>query len=389
MTEQTLGGVKVIEYGHFVAGPYCAKLLADLGAEVIKIEPPGAGDESRRRDPFLNDIPHPEVSGLFLYLNTNKLGITLNLETAAGKDIFKRLIVEADILIEDNPPGKMKELGLDYEVLREINPRLVVTSITPFGQTGPYRNYKAYHLNIYHAGGAGYLLPTGSPNLEREPIKGPGFIGEYEGGLMAAVATLAALYWQGVSGQGQHVDASKQEAIVALEKMELAQYHSEGTNPSRGPKKRGWSPVRWVRSKDGGYVLLESAINDQWGGLVRFMGDPEWAHDEKYSTEEGRRELSGELRERVSEWAKDYTTEELFHGAQKNKCSAAPINSIEELINSPQIEERHFFAEIDHPVAGKLNYPSAPYNFSSSSFFCGRLGYNKQDLVKLKEAGAI
>jgi len=404
MTERALDGVKVVECGNFVAAPYCTKLLADLGAEVIKIEPPGAGDKARRRGPFLGDVPHPEVSGLFLYLNTNKLGVTLNLESAVGKAIFKQLVADADIIVEDYAPGKMKELGLDYDTLREINPRLVMTSITPFGQTGPYRNYKAYYLNTYHAGGAGYLLPAASPNLEREPIKGPGLIGECEGGLSAAVATLGALYWCGVNGLGQYIDISKQEAIIALEKMELAQYHNEGKSPSRGPKK-GWSPVRWVRSKDGGYVLLETAIDDQWQGLVRFMGDPEWARDEKFSTEEGRREHAAELREHVTKWAQDYTTEELFHGAQQNKCSSAPINSLEELVKSPQIEARGFIVEVDHPVAGKLKLPSLPYQFSRTPWgvgqpasllgqhnedvLCRRLGYTRQDLVKLKEAEVI
>ena len=155
MTERALEGTKIIEYCDFVAGPYCAKLLADLGAEVIKIERLGGGDEARSRGPFLGDVPHPERSGLFLYLNTNKLGITLNLDSAAGKAIFKRLIAGADILIEDRSPGEMKELGVGYDTLKELNPRLIMTSITPFGQTGPYRDYKSYYLNTYHASGAG------------------------------------------------------------------------------------------------------------------------------------------------------------------------------------------------------------------------------------------
>jgi len=404
MAEKALDGVRVIEHSSFVAGPYCTKLLADLGAEVIKIELPGAGDEARKRPPFLNDVPNPDHSGLFLYLNTNKLGITLNLESAAGKDIFKRLIADADILIEDGVPGKMMELGLDYDVLKQINPRLVMTSITPFGQTGPYRNHKAYYLNTYHSGGAGYLLPSGSPNLEREPIKGPGYLGEYEGGLGAAVAALGALYWRGISGRGQCVDVSKQEIMIALEKMELASYFNDGNSPSRGPKK-GWSPLRYVRPKDGGYVLLEAAMNDQWQGLVRFMGNPEWANDEKFSTEDGRREHSQEFREHIYRWASDYTREELFHGAQENKCSSAPINSLQELVDSPQIEARQFFVEIDHPVAGKHKYPSLPYRFSRTPWgvgrpapllgehneevFCRRLGLSRSELVRLKETGVV
>jgi crotonobetainyl-CoA:carnitine CoA-transferase CaiB-like acyl-CoA transferase len=403
MVERALDGVKVVEYSNLVAGPYCAKLLADLGAEVVKIETPGIGDEARARGPFLNDIPHPDLSGLFLYLNCNKLGVTLNLESATGKAIFKRLITSADIFIEDNPPGKMEKLGLDYRTLNEFNPRLIMVSITPFGQTGPYRNYKAYHLNTYHASGAGYLLPSSSPNLDREPIKGPGFLGEYDAGLCAAVAIMGALYWRGASGRGQYIDVSKQEALLALEKMELARFHGEGKNPTRGPG--GRPPMKFMRGKDGGLILLEAPRDNQWRGLVELMDNPDWAKDEKFSTEQGRRENGDELREHLEEWAQNYTTDELFHGVQSKQCPAAPVNSVEELVNSPQIKAREFFIEIDHPVAGKLAYPASPYHFSKTpsrierpaplvgqhneEVFCNHLGYTKEDLVKFKEARVI
>ena len=403
MTERTLEGVKVVECCNFVAGPYCTKLLADLGAEVIKIEPPGAGDEARRRGPFLHDTPHPDLSGLFLYLNTNKIGVTLNLNSSTGKAIFKQLIASADILVEDRPPGEMEELGLGYDSVRENNPRLIMTSITPFGQTGPYRDYKAYHLNTYHASGAGYLLPSGSPNLEREPIKGPGFIGDYDAGLSAAVATLGALYYRGASGLGQYIDISKQEALMALEKIELVRYYSEGMSPNRGST--GGFHHRLIQSKDGVYILIQAIWDNQWRGLVELMGNPEWAKDERFSTEVGRREHSLEIQDHLAEWAQNYTADELFHWIQGRSSPAAPVNSIEELLNSPQIEARGFLVEVDHPVAGKIKYPSRPYHLSKTPWsverpapligqhneevFGNRLGYPKQDLVWLKEAGVI
>jgi len=403
MTEGALDGIKVVEYCSFVSGPYCTKLLADLGAEVVKIEPPGEGDEARKRGPFLHDSAHPEQSGLFLYLNTNKLGITLNLDSAAGKNILKRLIASADVFVEDKPPGKMKELGLDYDVLKEINPRLVMTSITPFGQTGPYRDYKAYYLNTYHASGAGYLLPIASPNLDREPIKGPGLIGEYDAGLSAAVAVLGALYWSGASGCGQYIDISKQEQLTALEKMDLSRYYDEGTSPTRGPSGRPAPAL--VRGKDGGYILLQAPRDNQWQGFLEVMGHPEWAKDEKFSTEDGRRSHAAELSVRMSEWAKGYTTNEIFHKVQNAKSPAAPVNSLEQLLNSPQMEARGFLTEIEHPVAGKFKYPSSPYHFSETPWraerpapligqhneeiIVNRLGYTKQDLVALKQAGVI
>ncbi|MBE0481506.1 MAG: CoA transferase, partial [Dehalococcoidia bacterium] len=164
MTEQALAGLKVVEFGEFIAAPYCTKLMADLGAEVIKIERPSFGDESRKFGPFPGDDPHPERSGLFLYLNANKLGVTLDLHSATGQDILKQLLKDADILVESNFPGEMKELGLDYASLREVNPRLIVTSITPYGQTGPYRDYKGYAINTAALGGMS--MRTGEANRE-------------------------------------------------------------------------------------------------------------------------------------------------------------------------------------------------------------------------------
>ncbi|MFQ5827166.1 MAG: CoA transferase, partial [Dehalococcoidia bacterium] len=195
--EGALSGLRVVEWAQMVAGPYCAKLMADLGAEVIKIEPPARGDEARGRGPFLGDEPHPEKSGLFLYLNTNKLGITLDPGTPTGKRLFGELIKGADILVEDKALQKLKELGLDYGSLREINPQLIVTSITPFGHSGPYRNYRAYPLNVFHSGGEGYMTPFAPLNDPlspgRPPLKVGKYAGEYVAGISAAGATMVAL----------------------------------------------------------------------------------------------------------------------------------------------------------------------------------------------------
>ena len=158
MAEQLLSGLKVVECGNFISAAHCAKMMADLGAEVIKVEKPGTGDASREYGPFPDDIPHPERSGLYLYLNANKLGITLNLETATGQKILKELLKDADVFVENNPPKLMKEWELDYARLKKINPRLIMTSITPFGQTGPYKGYKVYAINCCAAGGVSQIM---------------------------------------------------------------------------------------------------------------------------------------------------------------------------------------------------------------------------------------
>jgi CoA:oxalate CoA-transferase len=157
MFYKVLDGVKIIEFGKFISAPFCAKILADLGAEVIKIEAPCCGDESRQHAPFLHDVPGPENSGLFQYLNMNKLGVTLNPETATGMKIFSELLRSADVFVENNPPKQMKKLKLSYTHLKKINPRLIMTSITPFGQTGPYRDYESCELVNAHIGGVGYI----------------------------------------------------------------------------------------------------------------------------------------------------------------------------------------------------------------------------------------
>jgi crotonobetainyl-CoA:carnitine CoA-transferase CaiB-like acyl-CoA transferase len=403
MTEEALNGIKVVEYSSFVSGPYCTKVLADLGAEVIKIEPPGAGDEARSMGPFLHDVPDTEISGLFLYLNTSKMGITLNIDSDAGKGIFKRLIAGADVLIEDRPPGEMKKRGLGYTTLKKVNPSLIMASITPFGQTGPYRNFKSYPLNTFHASGAGYLLPNFSPNLDREPIKGPGYIGEYDAGLCAAVAILGALHWRSIGGVGQYIDISKQEALWQLEKSFLGRYFDTGKSFDRTAI---GSRTVLLPCKDGNQILIEYYQDHHWRYLCETMGNPEWVTDPMFNTDsEMRQNHIFELTDLLAVWTIDYTAEELFYMLQSHKCPAVPVNSAEQVYRSPHVESRGFFIDIEHPKTGKLKYPGAPFLFSETPWkvaspaplmgqhneeiLCNRLGFKQPDLVKLKEAKVI
>ncbi|RLC69697.1 MAG: hypothetical protein DRI26_08580 [Chloroflexi bacterium] len=203
MAQQVLSDVKVLDLTWYIAGPYCTKLLADYGADVIKVERPGEGDPARKMGPFFQDDPHPEKSGLFLHLNTNKKSITLNLKSDWGRRIIKELVKGVDILVESFRPGVMARLRLDYETLEKINPKLVMTSISNFGQTGPYRDFKASEIIIYGMGGA--MNQTGL--TEREPLKKGLNVIQYQGGTMAAIATMMALLLAD-EGIGQHVDVS-------------------------------------------------------------------------------------------------------------------------------------------------------------------------------------
>ncbi len=188
MAEQLLTGIKVLDLTHYIAGPFCTKLMADYGADVIKIERPGKGDIARQVGPFPEDVPDPEKSGLFLYLNTNKKGITLNLKTKTGIEILKKLVKESDVLVENFRPGVLPSLGLEYETLKKVNPRLVMTSISNFGQTGPYRDWKATEITLYAL--SGQMSRQGDP--DREPLKHALSIFQYFAGKVASLVTLAA-----------------------------------------------------------------------------------------------------------------------------------------------------------------------------------------------------
>ncbi|MDY6970574.1 MAG: CoA transferase, partial [Spirochaetota bacterium] len=351
MIGKTLGGVKVLEFAESEAAPYCTKLLADFGAEVIKIEKPGIGDIARRRGPFLNDVPHPEKSGLFLYLNTNKRGVTLDPKTAKGREIFLDLVKWADILVEDNSPKEMESNELKYDKLKEINPKLVMTSITPFGQTGPYRDYKMYHLNMVHASGGGFITPSNSPNLDREPVKADGIMEEGLCGISAALATMSALFWRNISGKGQFIDISRQEAIMNIDRVEIDQYPNEGFIASRMPRK-GRVASGLIPCKDG-YFMAMAMDDRQWEGMIKVMDYPEWSKDDMFKDASARAKYGNEMFQHVAEWAKDKTKNEIYHKAQVVLWPATPVYSINEAVNWVQCKERDFFVEIDHPETGK------------------------------------
>ena len=214
-----LSGLKVVEYASFVSGPYCARLLADAGAQVIKVEPP-EGDEARRRGPFPDDTSDPNRSGLFMYLNINKKGVTLDLSRPEARDVFLDLLKDADVLVENNPPLIMREQGLDFPTLHALYPGLIVVSLTHFGQTGPYRDYRGDDLVATNMGGLAYSTP-GLPDHVEDPMKEPPlkpatYLSDFVAGLVGAVATFLALFSRTRGGAGRQVDVSQQEAIASM-----------------------------------------------------------------------------------------------------------------------------------------------------------------------------
>jgi crotonobetainyl-CoA:carnitine CoA-transferase CaiB-like acyl-CoA transferase len=400
--DRALAGFRVLELCSMVAGPFCTKIMADMGAEVVKVESPGEGDVSRRRGPFPGDVPHPERSGLFLYLNTNKLGITLDATSSEGRDILKELVKQCDILVEDCPAGAMSDLGLGYEALSGVNPRLIMTSITAFGQTGPYRDYKAYPLNSIHSCGEGYVTPSGSSFPDRPPVKLGGFAGEYEVGIYAALGTLVALYRRNSIGRGQHLDISKQEALTVSCLFDHLPYTMAGMTPTRLMPRVPETGV--VPCKDG-HVMCVSLEQTFWLRIREQMRNPDWAKADWYEDQDRRREHAAEVRQRLEDWAGSHTKRELHEGALENGVALSPFLTPAEIMGSDLLKGRGFFEEIDHPHAGSLTYITAPYHFSKTPWrceraapmlgehnekvYCGMLGYTKREVDGLTELGII
>ncbi len=404
MAGKALEGVRVLEYCSMVSGPYCTKLMADLGADVIKIEPPRTGDEARRRAPFPDDIPHSEKSGLFLFLNTNKRGVTLNPEKPDGKKIFEALVKEVDILVDATPLGEMEKLGLAYNHLKKLNPGLIMISITPYGRSGPFKNYKAYPLNTAHASGQANMLPTPSPNLERPPVKVGGHSSRYDPGVIAAVAILSALYRQRITGKGQFIELSRQEALNSIQRVESVTYANDNVYLTREGPKKGRLSTMMLPCKDG-YVVAVIPLDHQWEALKKLMGSPDWAEKDWCRDFETRNENAEELKKLIIEWMMKHTKEEICKKGQALSCPISPINSAEDVVNSEQYQTRGFFTEITHPKIGKIKLPTAPYHFSKSPWsierpspllgehneeiFCKRLGYTKAELLRLKTDGVV
>jgi len=406
MVEQALSDVKVLDLTWHIAGPYCTKLLADYGADVIKVERPGKGDPARAMGPFFKDEPNPEKSGLFLHLNTNKKGVTLNLNSATGKKIFKQLVADSDILVESFSPHVMSGLGLDYQTLEKINPRLVMVSISSFGQTGPYRDFKASEIVEYAMGGEMYS--TGSAG--REPLKLGGNVIQYQSGTVAAVATLGAFYAAEFQEIGQHVDVSIMETQAGSADrriMYILSYIMAGVITTRWPPPR--EAVRMLIMPQGVYPCKDGFVNtlslpQWWSRYIEALGMPELKDDPRfqniYSAEAGM-----EFDAIWYSWLADHTKEELFEIFLKSKIASAPVNSPQDLLKNAQLEARGYFVEVDHPETGKVTYPGAPFKMSETSWqirqpapllgqhneeiYCGRLGYTKQELVKLREGGII
>ena len=388
-----------------VSAPYCARLMAALGAEVIKVEPP-EGDGARANGPFPGGEPHPEKSGLFLAMNLDKKGVTLDVTSAEGTRVFRRLVARSDVLVENGPPGWLGELGVGYDSLRKENPGLIMVSITPFGQDGPYRDYMTHDLNRWHAGGWGYLWKErGADGVPGRLVSGPGFLPGFQAAYNALTATLGALYFRDMGGEGQHIDVSEQEAMAFILNGAFPVYNGLNRIHGKDVAIPASVPSGVLPCRDG-YVLISAIEYHQWEGLVKMLGEPEWSREDWADSVEGRRLNHDIINAFMMEWLEDKDVDWIVKKAIEHRIPASPVGvTAEHLYGDEHLQERGFFEEIEHPKAGRLRYPSAPFRFSgtesgtrvsapllgqhNSEVFGKLLRLSAGDLARLKREGTI
>ncbi len=397
-------------------GQYCGKLLADMGADVIKVEPPG-GDPARRIGPFVDDIPHPDRSLFFWHYNTNKRGITSNLDTPEGRDLFRRLVATADIVIETFSPGHLDGLGLGYAALSEARPDLIVASITPFGQWGPFRDYMAGDLVTLALGG-----PMGVSGYSRNengvydtpPIRGTGYQGQHISSHYAAVSTLIALEARYTIGGGQHVDVSMHDCAAVCTETPVPAYLTSGEVAQRQTGRHATinpSGPSTYPTRDGGYVnfVVGGMTPEAFAKTVEWLdsqGAAEDLTDPLYLDSEY---LGSRMQHVMGVLGRFVATQDMravWRAAQEVGQTWGPINSPEDLVDDPHLRDRGFFHELHHPELGRtITYPGEPYLLSGTPWslrrraplvgehneelYCRELGLSKHDLTVLAAVRAI
>ena len=392
--------MRVLDLTHHVAGPYCTKLLADFGAEVIKVERP-RGDPARGMPPFAKDEPHPERSLLFAYLNTNKKSVTLNLKTPTGRSLLHSLLADADILVENFAPRVMPSLGLDYDALTKANPALVMVSISNFGQSGPYRDYKAADIVHYALGGLMYIFGS----AERAPLKHALRQTQFKAGANAATAALIGWYHRQLGGAGQRIDISIQECVTSALRDTTSLYTYAGSTRQRQPKYTGDMPRSPVPAQDGYIVPIHFGGAVDWDGVADFIGAPQ-LRDESFATPESRFNNAQALQEALEAGMAKWRKFELMREAHKRRGHIyGVVHSPAEVLASEQYAARGYFASIEHPVIGEATYPGAPFIMSETPWradtpapplgehnreiLCDRLGLSTDDLNLLTASGVI
>ncbi len=362
--EKALEGIRIIDLTQFEAGTSCTQMLAWLGADVIKVEEPTHGDPGRYGN---SNMPGVD-SGYFINLNANKRSITLDMKQQQGKDIFFELVKQGDVVTENMAPGTLERLGLGYDVLSEVNPRIVLARVKGFGTYGPYSDYKSFDPVAQASGGS--MAVTGWP--DDPPIRPGTNIGDSGTGVHAALGILAALWQRQVTGKGQVVEVSMQDAVVNLTRAAMCNFNEThkararaGNNPQGVPGSRSYpckpgGPDDWV------YMAAQPRRTGLWLALMRAVGGEELAGDPNYADPAWVAEHTDSINELIEAWTKEHTKYEVFHILGQAGVPCGPVMNAVDIFNDPHLVQREMIVTLEHPVRGAFTMPGCPIKLSDS-----------------------
>ena len=387
-----LQNIRILDFSWVLAGPSATRILADFGAEVIKIQPllPEAEEDTFSK-------------GYYNTWNRNKLGVTLNLNKPEGMAVARKLAALSDAVVENFTPRVMANWGLDYDILKQIKSDIIMLSLSTMGNSGPWRDYIGFGPTVQAFSGITHL--TSFPG---KPPIGLGYAyADHVAGLMATLALLGALEYRQKTGEGQYIDVSQVEAMASLLGDAILDYTVNGKSPEpvgNGSTKAAPHGVYRCRGDDR-WCAIAVFTNEEWSGFKQALGNPAWAEDSRFATLSNRLENVDELDRLVERWTKEHTAEEVMAWLQGQGVAAGIVQAANDLASDPQLKERGFFIDVDHPATGKITYPGAPFEMSETpqqikrhapllgqhneEVYCKELGYSKDDLVRLFQLGII
>lgn len=394
--KQALDNIKVLDLTRVLAGPYATMILGDLGADIIKIEMPVTGDDSRAFGPYVNN-----ESAYFMSLNRNKRSITINLKSEEGKKVFLEMVKKADVVVENFRPGTMEKLGLGYDCLSQVNPKIIYAASSGFGHTGPYSKRAAYDSVVQAMGGI--MSITGEKG--GKPVRVGSSIADINSGLFTAIGILAALNNRHVTGKGQKVDVAMLDSLVAILENAVARYVVTGEAPKPGGNRHPSIVPFEPFETSNGEVVVAAGNDVLWAKFCEVLGKEELINDERFATNPLRNENYDELRPLIAEAMVKKSTEEWLEILDKVGVPNGPINTIDKVLQDPQVIAREMIVEVEHPVAGKLKMPGVPIKLSDTpgsvrtpapilgqhteEILKELLGYNDEQIQKLRDSKAL
>ena len=394
--KKALENIRVLDFTRVLAGPFCTMMLADLGAEVIKVERPQEGDDARSFGPFVG-----KESAYFMSINRNKKSICLNLKNRDAIAVVKRMIPKIDVVVENFRPGVMDKLGLGYEELRKLNPGLIYATSSGFGSTGPYSQLPAYDLILQGMGGI--MSITGED--ADHPIKVGSSIADIFAGVFCAIGILAALNHREKTGEGQMVDVSMLDCQVAILENAISRYFVSGENPVPiGNRHPSIAPFATLHTASG-FLNIAVGNDSLWEKFCQLIGKPELMKDPRFVDNDSRNRNWDSLKPILEDVLRKETKESWIERLQAAGVPCGPINTIADVVKDPQVLHREMIVEIEHPVAGKLKMPGCPIKLSETpasvekpsptlgqhqeEILCGFLGLDREEFERLQNSGAF